>query len=230
MNTDYERNTIQNIEFNNQKLFMNGYSWTNGASPNILTICFDLQGVVEWYNNYFTIADFSGTQVSSLNFDNNGNVYSVGYKHDIGNRHDIYLKAYTTNGTDFCQFTYNSTGYASESVKNALVKNNKIYLLVKSSQDILTIKLNNPFVNVGQITTKKVNIYPNPTKGITTCELADGMSVTKLHVRDIAGKVIIEIKELQEIEQFDLSGFERGLYLISVQTEHEVYTTKIIKE
>jgi len=76
---------------------------------------------------------------------------------------------------------------------------------------------------------KIINIYPNPTNGIVNFEFAE-TNIQKLTISDITGKQIIEKTKLQQNEQIDLSNFESGIYLISIQTDKEIFTKKIIKE
>lgn len=72
-------------------------------------------------------------------------------------------------------------------------------------------------------------IYPNPTNGIVNFEFAEN-NIQKLTVSDITGKQIIEKTERQQKEKIDLSGFDSGIYIIKIQTDNEIFTTKIIKE
>jgi hypothetical protein len=70
--------------------------------------------------------------------------------------------------------------------------------------------------------------YPNPTNGIVSIEFADN-SIKKIIICDITGKKTIEKTEIKENEQFDLSSYGSGIYIISIQTDNEIFTTKIIK-
>ncbi|OYT14230.1 MAG: hypothetical protein B6I19_01095 [Bacteroidetes bacterium 4572_114] len=71
-------------------------------------------------------------------------------------------------------------------------------------------------------------IFPNPTNRIINFEFADN-NIEKLIISDITGKTIIKKIDIQQNEMIDLSSFVKGIYFISVQTEEEVYTKKIIK-
>ncbi len=51
-----------------------------------------------------------------------------------------------------------------------------------------------------------------------------------MKITDITGKVLIEKSNLQQNEELDLSGFANGIYIILIQTEDNVFTSKIIKE
>ncbi len=74
-----------------------------------------------------------------------------------------------------------------------------------------------------------ISFYPNPTSGIINVEFADN-NIQRISISDITGKTIIEKTEIQQNETIDLSSFERGIYIINIQTDKEMFTTKIVKE
>ena len=73
------------------------------------------------------------------------------------------------------------------------------------------------------------SIFPNPTSGMLHLEFADN-NIQKIVISDIAGKQLIEKSEIQQNETIDLSGFENGIYILSIQTDKEMFSTKIVKE
>jgi len=73
------------------------------------------------------------------------------------------------------------------------------------------------------------NIWPNPTSRMINLDLSTN-NIQKLTISDLTGKQIIEKTELQRNETIDLSGFENGIYLVSIHTGDEVITRKIIKD
>ena len=74
-----------------------------------------------------------------------------------------------------------------------------------------------------------ITIYPNPTNGMINFE-SDGYNIKKLTIFDVTGKTLIKRTEIQQNEIIDLSSFENGIYIISIQTDNEIFTTKIIKD
>jgi len=76
---------------------------------------------------------------------------------------------------------------------------------------------------------KNIFIYPNPTNGIVNIEFVNN-NIQKITISDITGKQIIEKTTIQQNEMIDLSSFESGIYIISIQTDNEIFTTKIVKE
>ena len=49
-------------------------------------------------------------------------------------------------------------------------------------------------------------------------------------VSDLTGKQIIEKVDIQQNETINLSSFKRGIYIIKIQTDNKIFTTKIMKE
>ena len=74
-----------------------------------------------------------------------------------------------------------------------------------------------------------INIFPNPTNGKIHFEFGDN-HIQQLKIYDITGKTIIDKTEIQQEESIDLSLFKVGIYIIRIQTDKAVLTTKILKE
>ena len=72
-------------------------------------------------------------------------------------------------------------------------------------------------------------IYPNPTSRIINFDFANS-NVQKIEISDLTGKVLIERLDVQQNEIIDISTFAIGVYVITVHSENEISTTKIIKE
>ncbi len=73
-----------------------------------------------------------------------------------------------------------------------------------------------------------IKLFPNPTNGIINFKFANN-NVRKLSISDITGKTIIEKMTIKRNEMIDLSSFERGIYIIKVQTDEKIFNTKIVK-
>ena len=69
-----------------------------------------------------------------------------------------------------------------------------------------------------------VNIYPNPVKDILYLE----KEVARITVTDLIGKMII-IKD--NVSQLDMSGFENGIYFVTMEQKKSIKETKkVVKE
>ncbi len=91
----------------------------------------------------------------------------------------------------------------------------------------------NNYNGIADLSANGISIYPNPTSGKLTIN-NEQLTIKNIEITDITGKTILSFSNFQ-INQFsnyeiDLSDFENGIYIISIQTDKEVLTTKIIKE
>ena len=78
---------------------------------------------------------------------------------------------------------------------------------------------------------KLMSIYPNPSNGVFNFRLVQALDQdVKLSVFDIQGKLlnskVINGNNLRE-ENIDLTGAEKGIYLLKVETGSKVYTRKL---
>jgi hypothetical protein len=72
------------------------------------------------------------------------------------------------------------------------------------------------------------NIFPNPTNRKVNLEFSDN-KIHQIKIFDLVGKAIIVKTEVKKRETIDLSSSKNGVYIISIQTDKEAFTTKIIK-
>jgi predicted outer membrane repeat protein len=72
----------------------------------------------------------------------------------------------------------------------------------------------------------ELSVFPNPTSGKVYLKLTDS-SIKIWTVSDLKGRVII--KELSN-NSIDLSSLENGVYLVAVETDKGLLTTKVVKE
>jgi len=74
---------------------------------------------------------------------------------------------------------------------------------------------------------KEINIYPNPATDHITITNNGG---SKLIVADMQGKIIYEKKDISASETIDISGWQNGIYIVTVEKNNLNKTvTKIIK-
>ena len=85
------------------------------------------------------------------------------------------------------------------------------------------------YSNIYNLLNNGISIYPNPTNGIINIEFADN-NIQQIIISDITGKTIAEKNNIQQNKTIDLSNFESGIYIIKIQTDNEIFTTKIVKE
>ncbi|RLD60946.1 MAG: hypothetical protein DRJ05_03640 [Bacteroidetes bacterium] len=80
-----------------------------------------------------------------------------------------------------------------------------------------------------EVSKQRIYIYPNLTKGKIYFENTNS-NIQKLSISDIGGKTIIENTEIQQNVTIDLSNYESGIYILTVQNDKEVLTTRILKK
>jgi len=105
----------------------------------------------------------------------------------------------------------------------AVVGTNKVLSEEPCSAYVFT---GNWYVSINSVTNSKLSIYPNPSNGIVNFNNTN-KNIDKIKIYDITGKLI---KEFYQVEnEIDISDIEAGIYIISIQTDNEIFTSKIIK-
>ena len=75
---------------------------------------------------------------------------------------------------------------------------------------------------------KKINIFPNPTKGMVTITNQDNLSIDKIEIVDTLGKIVSE--ETSSTSQIDISKFSKGIYILKIHSGKSVFQKKIVKQ
>ena len=82
--------------------------------------------------------------------------------------------------------------------------------------------------SVGVLAVEEIRIYPNPSSGIFHVEL--GTLEARVYVMDVAGKIIWEASQLTNATTIDLTQYERAMYLLNIETNHQVITKKLVRK
>ena len=122
----------------------------------------------------------------------------------------------------------NSGHSVSVSDNGAIISIGAIYNEVNSSWSGHVRIYSSPLLEIYNVFSNNVSIYPNPTNGILNIEFINN-NIEKILIFDITGKKLIEKNAINKSEMIDLSCFENGIYIISIQTDKEIFTEKIIK-
>jgi photosystem II stability/assembly factor-like uncharacterized protein len=72
-----------------------------------------------------------------------------------------------------------------------------------------------------------VNIYPNPVQDELHVNLEGNNGI--LEIRDISGKSFIQREIHENNTSIDVSGLDKGIYLVKVSSDNQIYTGKIVK-
>lgn len=75
------------------------------------------------------------------------------------------------------------------------------------------------------------SLYPNPNSGILNIIYNNELGGKELKIYNISGKLIetLLLKQGENSSQIDISSLSNGLYLISINTERGIITSKLIK-
>ena len=71
--------------------------------------------------------------------------------------------------------------------------------------------------------------YPNPVSDMLFIEMEPGNNPMKLKIVDITGKVVREAQSMEQKSYLDISELSAGIYVIQVQSESKVSSSKLIK-
>ena len=89
--------------------------------------------------------------------------------------------------------------------------------------------LSNLFVSRDEYLDAEFVVFPNPTSGTVNIQLASRHNEIHISVINLTGKIMLNryFRNQSEV-QFDLSSFERGIYMIHIKTEKDTYVTRLI--
>ncbi len=76
----------------------------------------------------------------------------------------------------------------------------------------------------------QVKVMPNPTSGNLIVEIpqVDGTNRTKLELRDVTGKHLMSIQNMETIQSLNLENYPDGIYFLSVSNEAYFTTIKVV--
>lgn len=72
------------------------------------------------------------------------------------------------------------------------------------------------------------SIYPNPTNGVINILLKSELKPTQIDVFDNYGKKLLSKTTLDETASFDLSGYAKGIYMVTVRNNDYIKTFKVM--
>lgn len=228
-------NYFRNIKYNNSKIYFNGRCEIPDT-PNILTLCLDSEGSLDWYDNFYTdplVSDNSDWHLLSI--DNNDNIYSFGYKYGYNDstRNDIVLKIYEPNGNALEEYFYNSTGNAEEFTSQVKMKLNSIYLTGVSDSDVMTIKFTNQYASsTTDLNLNSIQISPNPFNDKLRISLIgkyDNTNHKTITIHNLLGKKMYA-KNITTNDITLTPLLSTGIYLLKISDYSQtLHTQKLIK-
>ena len=146
-----------------------------------------------------------------------------------------YLITATTgaNAGKECYFKidFNSADYIGKTIPTGKVdiiaiigkKNDAIYLTPRMETDIHTSAL-----NISKLENTSVKIFPNPAKNILSYE-SESNEIGSFEILDISGRSIINSSGNLSNKTLDVSGLNKGTYILKVSHSNGKYTYKFYK-
>lgn len=223
-------NFYEDIYIRNSNIILVGKSYISSNQPNILTVSYNLGGNLQWHNNYYTEVDYSGHRTTST-IDNSDTIFSAGYMYDGINqdRNDLFIKVLSSTGMSLYDFSYNTTGNSKDYIKQITAKSNNIYLIGECDDNLLLMKLSNPYANsVEDFSKEQIKIYPNPTDGNITISIPNSNFLTdlRLEIRDALGKNI-PFDRIDNTIIIDKKA-RAGVYFLQIYLNNQITNKKII--
>lgn len=114
-----------------------------------------------------------------------------------------------------------------EDISDYTTVNNLAYIYFDYNPPIITNEVTNTFVSIiSNVQSNRLlnQIYPNPTTGILTIKSDE---IYNVEIYSIDGKLIQTFGKNSEI---DLSKFQNGIYIISIETQSQRFIEKVIKQ
>jgi uncharacterized protein YjiK len=72
-----------------------------------------------------------------------------------------------------------------------------------------------------------IYLYPNPVDTYLFIKIPNNQKVKKIVITDITGRLLMERKEFQD--KIDMSMYEPGIYIITIETDSDTYIQKVLK-
>lgn len=125
-------------------------------------------------------------------------------------------------GTDPVEVDYINIAGNGNTV-SSVFKINTMTIEATATEDLLGI---NDVATVANT----IKLYPNPVNDILTLSMSENISLTKLEIVDINGRLIKSISAERNLNnQIDTSELTQGLYLLNIYSESGKLTSKFIK-
>lgn len=143
----------------------------------------------------------------------------------------------TDLGESFTVLKSQTPNDGSETVTVPNVATTKALIMVRSESGTFfdlsdkRFKINASTASVSETVASQIKLYPNPSAGLFTLEIPEGISAGQINVTDQLGRIILKVEkqETQQVE-IDLSGEAGGFYFVQMNINGQALIQKIIKQ
>lgn len=94
----------------------------------------------------------------------------------------------------------------------------------------INFTVSSPSLSVESELADNLKLYPNPASGQINVELSSLSENSSLDIFDISGKIVYTQSLIQLENAIDISGLDKGVYFITIQTGKNNYSEKIVVE
>jgi hypothetical protein len=139
----------------------------------------------------------------------------------------------TINASGATTYTW-STGASSSALVVTAPSSNRTYTVTGETngcKNTATVTLNvAACVGIESVlkNASAVKVYPNPTNGVLTVDLANGLNKT-IEVTDISGRIVSKIISAEDSLEFNLSNLAEGVYYLKVSSNYVNEIIKVVK-
>lgn len=84
-------------------------------------------------------------------------------------------------------------------------------------------------LSANQNTSASLVVYPNPTNGLFTVEMANGAAKT-ISVSDVTGRVVVDNTSNSDAVNINISNLSNGIYYVKIQSNSTTQVLKVVKQ
>jgi hypothetical protein len=206
---DFSNNSLTHFEMTNYT----NVAWIAGLNNQLTSV--DLSGstiefVISFENNELTDINLDGAEIRSLRVSNN-NLSAL----DLSEQLDLHAFSANDNPNLEC---INVSQVQLDDIPN----NWNVDVTTSYAIDCLTVSTS----TISDET--KWLVYPNPLRNNLFIADNKNIEIERVTVKDMLGKMVLV--EKNNFESLNVSGLKSGVLFITIETENEIITKKIIKE
>jgi Secretion system C-terminal sorting domain/NHL repeat len=246
--TDTSSNVIRKITGSCVSTFAGSIGISGSTNGNGTSAKFNSPMGVTLYKNALYIADFTNNTIRKVTVPgtpaDKTPVANFSIQTD-GNPNKTYSLIDSTSGTIFTgnqrwkitpgSFTYVGGTDSTSAIAQVQFKTMTQYTITLTDANcwgknskIATINISNTGVNEVNAD-KYISVYPNPTNGIFEVSI-NTIEANSIRVMDINGKTILDRKNVSSKENIDMTGFAKGVYILTISGTDFSLNKKLIIE